>query len=88
MPSAAGPTSFTMQEKRPFSSSAHVSNLKKEPQAVSSLGLPLVLPQTLGFYAERLGVSGDGAAAQSWPKRIKSFQQIALAALIHVKSEL
>ena len=70
-----------MQEKKAISSSAPVSNLKKEPQAVSGLGLPLVLPQTLSFYAERLGVLGDGAAAQSWPKRTKSFQQIAMSGI-------
>jgi hypothetical protein len=35
-----------------------------------------LLPQTLGFYLTARGV-GDGVAAQSWPKRTKSFQQIA-----------
>jgi len=44
---------------------------KKEPQVVWDSGLLVVLPQTLGFYAERPGVSGDGVAARSWPKRAR-----------------
>jgi hypothetical protein len=43
---------------------------KKNPKpGYARLGLLSVLPQILGFYAERPGVSGDGVASQSWPKR-------------------
>jgi hypothetical protein len=53
----------------------YMPSIKKEPQA-AGLGVALrMLPQTLGFCAERPGVSGDGVASRSWPKRTQSFNR-------------